>query len=80
MYIFKADRVIEFDGLLSANTLVEFLLDVSQFNGKLPATTMNQRSSRNNKPSLSPSISFCLSLVVGGASGGDRKCPGAESL
>lgn len=29
VYVFKADRVIEFDGLLSANTLVEFLLDVS---------------------------------------------------
>lgn len=31
VYVFKADRVIEFDGLLSANTLVEFLLDVSEF-------------------------------------------------
>lgn len=30
VYVFKADRVIEFDGLLSANTLVEFLLDVSR--------------------------------------------------
>lgn len=30
VYIFKDDRVIEFDGLLSANTLVEFLLDVSR--------------------------------------------------
>lgn len=30
MYVFKADRVIEFDGLLSANTLAEFLLDVSK--------------------------------------------------
>lgn len=30
MYVFKDDRVIEFDGLLSANTLVEFLLDVSR--------------------------------------------------
>lgn len=30
MYVFKADRVIEFDGLLSANTLAEFLLDVSR--------------------------------------------------
>ena len=29
MYVFKDDRVIEFDGLLSANTLTEFLLDVS---------------------------------------------------
>lgn len=29
VYVFKADRVIEFDGLLSANTLAEFLLDVS---------------------------------------------------
>uniref|UniRef100_A0A7N6AGU5 Calsequestrin n=1 Tax=Anabas testudineus TaxID=64144 RepID=A0A7N6AGU5_ANATE len=28
VYVFKADRVIEFDGLLSANTLVEFLLDL----------------------------------------------------
>uniref|UniRef100_A0AAX7TYC0 Calsequestrin n=1 Tax=Astatotilapia calliptera TaxID=8154 RepID=A0AAX7TYC0_ASTCA len=28
MYVFKADRVIEFDGLLSANTLAEFLLDL----------------------------------------------------
>lgn len=31
MYVFKDDRVIEFDGLLSANILVEFLLDVSRF-------------------------------------------------
>lgn len=30
VYVFKADRVIEFDGLLSTNTLVEFLLDVSR--------------------------------------------------
>lgn len=29
-YVFKEDRVVEFDGLLSANTLVEFLLDVSK--------------------------------------------------
>lgn len=29
LYIFKDDRVIEFDGELSADTLVEFLLDVS---------------------------------------------------
>uniref|UniRef100_A0A3Q2CGJ3 Calsequestrin n=1 Tax=Cyprinodon variegatus TaxID=28743 RepID=A0A3Q2CGJ3_CYPVA len=28
VYVFKDDRVIEFDGLLSANTLVEFLLDL----------------------------------------------------
>uniref|UniRef100_A0A672JTR7 Calsequestrin n=1 Tax=Salarias fasciatus TaxID=181472 RepID=A0A672JTR7_SALFA len=28
VYVFKADRVVEFDGLLSANTLVEFLLDL----------------------------------------------------
>lgn len=28
--MFKEDRVVEFDGLLSANTLVEFLLDVSE--------------------------------------------------
>ncbi len=28
VYVFKEDRVIEFDGLLAANTLVEFLLDV----------------------------------------------------
>lgn len=30
VYVFKADRMIEFDGLLSANVLVEFLLDVSR--------------------------------------------------
>lgn len=29
MYVFKDDRVIEFDGEMSADTLVEFLLDVS---------------------------------------------------
>ena len=29
IYVFKENRVVEFDGLLSANTLVEFLLDVS---------------------------------------------------
>uniref|UniRef100_A0A3B3U051 Calsequestrin n=1 Tax=Poecilia latipinna TaxID=48699 RepID=A0A3B3U051_9TELE len=28
VYVFKDDRVIEFDGLLSANVLVEFLLDL----------------------------------------------------
>lgn len=28
LYVFKDDRVIEFDGELSADTLVEFLLDV----------------------------------------------------
>ncbi|KAL3056359.1 hypothetical protein OYC64_018947 [Pagothenia borchgrevinki] len=28
VYVFKADRMIEFDGLLSANILVEFLLDL----------------------------------------------------
>lgn len=28
VYVFKDDRVIEFDGLLSANTMTEFLLDV----------------------------------------------------
>ena len=28
VYVFKEDRVIEFDGLLSANTITEFLLDV----------------------------------------------------
>lgn len=28
VYVFKEDRVIEFDGLLSADTLVEFILDV----------------------------------------------------
>lgn len=28
VYVFRADRVIEYDGLLSADTLVEFLLDV----------------------------------------------------
>lgn len=30
LYVFKDDRVIEFDGELSADTLVEFLLDVSE--------------------------------------------------
>ena len=29
VYVFTADHVIEFDGLLSADTIVEFLLDVS---------------------------------------------------
>lgn len=29
VYVFKDERVIEFDGELSADTLVEFLLDVS---------------------------------------------------
>lgn len=29
IYVFKDERVIEFDGELSADTLVEFLLDVS---------------------------------------------------
>lgn len=30
LYVFKDDRVIEFDGELSADTLVEFLLDVRE--------------------------------------------------
>lgn len=30
LYVFKDDRVIEFDGEFSADTLVEFLLDVSE--------------------------------------------------
>lgn len=30
IYVFKDERVIEFDGELSADTLVEFLLDVSE--------------------------------------------------
>ncbi|KAG5282996.1 hypothetical protein AALO_G00037110 [Alosa alosa] len=30
VYIFKDDRVIEFDGMLSANVLVEFLLDLME--------------------------------------------------
>lgn len=30
LYVFKDDRVIEFDGELSSDTLVEFLLDVSR--------------------------------------------------
>lgn len=37
-YIFKEDRVVEFDGLLSANTLVEFLLDVSKNQRRLSQT------------------------------------------
>jgi hypothetical protein len=32
VYVFKEDRVIEFDGLLSANTMTEFLLDVRKLN------------------------------------------------
>lgn len=36
LYVFKDDRVIEFDGELSADTLVEFLLDVR---GKTDCTT-----------------------------------------
>ncbi|KAG7255107.1 hypothetical protein CRUP_029542 [Coryphaenoides rupestris] len=31
VYVFKDDRVIEFDGLLSANTMTEFLLDRFHF-------------------------------------------------
>ncbi len=30
IYVFKDGRVIEFDGELSADTLIEFLLDVSE--------------------------------------------------
>lgn len=33
IYVFKDEHVIEFDGELSADTLVEFLLDVSITNG-----------------------------------------------
>lgn len=45
MYVFKADRVIEFDGLLSANTLVEFLLDVSTFKDRWAAPSTKPHSS-----------------------------------
>uniref|UniRef100_A0A672KA65 Calsequestrin n=1 Tax=Sinocyclocheilus grahami TaxID=75366 RepID=A0A672KA65_SINGR len=38
IYVFKDERVIEFDGELSADTLVEFLLDVSEIS--LPPFTM----------------------------------------
>lgn len=69
--MFKEDRVVEFDGLLSANTLVEFLLDVSK----------NTRMLSLMKKLLSMSCApFSLPPAAGGASGGDRKCVGAESL
>lgn len=45
VYVFKADRVIEFDGLLSANTLVEFLLDVSTFKDRWAASSTKPHSS-----------------------------------
>lgn len=39
LYVFKDDRVIEFDGELSSDTLVEFLLDVSVQTDSASATT-----------------------------------------
>ena len=67
VYIFKADRVIEFDGLLSANTLVEFLLDVSidWFKGRFPAAGADQQqwchsNKLHNRTSLS-SVCLCSS-------------------
>lgn len=73
VYVFKADRVIEFDGLLSANTLVEFLYDVSTIKGRLPATTYHP-------PALALLSPLSLSLGNGGARGAVRKCSGAASL
>lgn len=70
-YVFKEDRVVEFDGLLSANTLVEFLLDVSRNKRRLPQI----RSFLNTSSST-----FCVRPAAGGAGGGDRKRAGAESL
>lgn len=48
MYVFKEDEVIEYDGELSADTLVEFLLDVStgppRCSGWLPAPQMHPQA------------------------------------
>jgi len=43
LYVFKDDRVIEFDGELSADTLVEFLLDVSEEKKKSYLANSNAR-------------------------------------
>uniref|UniRef100_A0A4W5MUF9 Calsequestrin n=1 Tax=Hucho hucho TaxID=62062 RepID=A0A4W5MUF9_9TELE len=44
LYIFKDDRVIEFDGELSADTLVEFLLDVLEDPVELISNPMELRA------------------------------------
>lgn len=77
VYVFKADRVVEFDGLLSANTLVEFLLDVSRL---IELLVLINSSPAKFTSFLQLLYLLCLSLAVGGACGGDRKRSGAESL
>ncbi|XP_042369077.1 calsequestrin-2-like [Plectropomus leopardus] len=44
LYVFKDDRVIEFDGELSADTLVEFLLDVLEDPVEMINTAMELRA------------------------------------
>ncbi|XP_030635826.1 calsequestrin-2-like [Chanos chanos] len=44
IYVFKDDRVIEFDGELSADTLVEFLLDLLEDPVELISNSMEQRA------------------------------------
>uniref|UniRef100_A0AAQ4RQQ7 Calsequestrin n=1 Tax=Gasterosteus aculeatus aculeatus TaxID=481459 RepID=A0AAQ4RQQ7_GASAC len=44
LYVFKDDRVIEFDGELSADTLVEFLLDVLEDPVEMLNTAMELRA------------------------------------
>ncbi|XP_053471986.1 calsequestrin-2-like isoform X1 [Ictalurus furcatus] len=44
IYVFKDERVIEFDGELSADTLVEFLLDLLEDAVELISTPMEQRA------------------------------------
>ncbi|CAL8289124.1 unnamed protein product [Lota lota] len=44
LYVFKDDRVIEFDGELSADTLVEFLLDVLEDPVELISNAMELRA------------------------------------
>lgn len=81
MYVFKDDRVIEFDGLLSANTLTEFLLDVSNLRADSQLLSLINTGLSNVTNLLYCSISsFSLSLAAGGACGGDWKCSGVESF
>ncbi|XP_071210977.1 calsequestrin-2-like [Salvelinus alpinus] len=44
VYVFKGDRVIEFDGLLSADTLVEFLLDLLEEPVEVIGNTLELRA------------------------------------
>uniref|UniRef100_A0A8C4HVG0 Calsequestrin n=1 Tax=Dicentrarchus labrax TaxID=13489 RepID=A0A8C4HVG0_DICLA len=55
LYVFKDDRVIEFDGELSSDTLVEFLLDVS---GQSDSSEMYYKAFQEASERFQPYIKF----------------------